>query len=121
VSRRSSCLRNGRLTGVGGNGEEVVRWDRQQEIEDLVPFSVWRRDCIGRHLAVAEMKTFIARLVGGGFEVEVEGEERIRWGDNVVSYYEGDMRVRIWKREERTRDMWGLAETGSHEDLKKNS
>jgi cytochrome P450 len=68
------------LTGVGGNGEEVVRWDRQQEIEDLVPFSVGRRDCIGRNLAVAEMKTFIARLVGGGFEVEVEGEERIRWG-----------------------------------------
>jgi len=39
----------------------------------------------------------------------------------VVSYYEGDMRVRIWKRVERTRDMWGFSETGSHEDLKKNS
>jgi len=39
----------------------------------------------------------------------------------MMSYYEGDMRVRIWKREERTRDMRGLAETGSREDLKKNS
>ena len=82
-----------------------MRWGGQQEIEGLVPFSVGRRDCIGRHLAVAEMKTFIARLVGGGFEVEAEGEERIRRGDIVVSYYEGDMRVRIWKRVERTRDM----------------
>jgi hypothetical protein len=88
------------LTGVGGNGEEVVRWSGQQVIESLVPFSVAR---IRRHLAVAE--TFIAQLVGGEFEVEVEGEERIRWGDNVVSYYEGDMRVRIWKREEKARDM----------------
>lgn len=82
-----------------------MRWDRQQEIEDLVPFSVGRRDCIRRHLAVAEMKTFIARLVGGGFEVEIEGEERIRWGDNVVSYYESDIPLRISKRVERTRDM----------------
>jgi hypothetical protein len=31
------------------------------------------------------------------------------------------MRVRIWGREEKTRDVFGLAETGSHENLKKNS
>jgi hypothetical protein len=92
------------LTGVGGNGEEVLRWDGKQEIEGLVPFSTRRRDCIEWHLAI-EMRIFIAQFVGRGFEVEVEGEEGVRCGDNVVSYYEGDVRVRIWKREEKTRDM----------------
>lgn len=76
MSRRSSWLRDGWLTRVGGNEEEIVRWGGQQVIESLVPVEIGRRDCIGRHLAVAEMRVFIAQLVGGGLRLRMRMREK---------------------------------------------
>ena len=67
------------VSGVGGNWKEVVRWDGPQEIEGLVPIEIGRRDCIGRHLAVAEMRIFIAQLVGRGLRVKRGLGGRIMW------------------------------------------
>jgi cytochrome P450 len=69
----------------------------------LVPFSVGRRDCIGQHLALAEMRMFISRLVvNWDFELVSENGEGkgTRWRDNIVACYEPAVRVKIWERRE---------------------
>lgn len=74
--------------------EEVE--ERRYDLEEyLVPFSVRRRNCIGRHLAVAEMRLVVAALVGG-FEFWVEkgdGLGRERWRDCIVRRWEGDVKI----------------------------
>jgi cytochrome P450 len=67
------------------------RWLGEKARDECwVPFSVGRRDCIGRWLAVAELKMVIVGLVAG-FEVEGSGEELGEWRDCIVRRWEGDV------------------------------
>ncbi|PMD33167.1 cytochrome P450 [Hyaloscypha variabilis F] len=74
------------------------RWLGEKASDECwVPFSVGRRDCIGRWLAVAELKMVVVGLVAG-FEVEGSGEELGEWRDCIVRRWEGDVRVVVRER-----------------------
>lgn len=70
------------------------RWSGENAREDFwVPFSLGKRDCVGRHLAVAEVKMAIAGMVMG-FEFEgVDGGDLGDWRDCVVRRNEGDVNI----------------------------
>jgi cytochrome P450 len=67
----------------------------------MVAFSSGSRDCIGRELAFAEIRVFIACLVSF-FEVELANRQDyfldLGWRDNIVSSYERDVLVAIGER-----------------------
>lgn len=61
----------------------LERWLGDEEFEEdnrkmVQPFSVGPRNCIGRNLAMAEMRVLVARLVWG-FDMELV-EESKGWG-----------------------------------------
>jgi hypothetical protein len=66
----------------------------------LVPFSLGKRDYIGRHLVVAEMG-FVIAVLGENFDFDLEegaekgGKGGLGWRDNIVATYERDVRVVI--------------------------
>jgi cytochrome P450 len=67
----------------------------------MVAFSAGSRDCIGRELAFAEIRVFIACLVSF-FEVEPANSQDyfldLSWRDKIVSSYERDVIVAIRER-----------------------
>ena len=76
------------------------RWLGEKAREDCwVPFSLGKRDCIGRHLAVAELKMAIAGMVMGfEFEGVSGGEDLGDWRDCIVKKHEGDVNVVVRER-----------------------